>query len=194
MKKIQTVPLTLMILVSLLSLGFFSCTKMNDRQVLIPVAGAQDAILFDQNAELLADQLFLNEALINSMAEISAAKLARKKSKNAGIIALSYQLEKDHQLYLQELETFAEKKHILLPKLDQQLVQQKLAGLAEKNEFEFDKEYCRHQINSHKIAIMLYERQIRETSDIGINNWIEKTLPGLRATLESTELCLKTVG
>ncbi len=198
MKKIQTIPLMLIIFVSLIStLSFFSCTGNYAAVSLSNTFNTskiktEHLVLDDENNS--ADQQFLCEAIINSMVSIHTARLAQEKSTNAQIVALGCLLENEQSVTVAELQHLARQRNLSFKFPSVHLIQEKTALLNDLYGIQFDREFSRQQVITQKMAIMLCEQNMRETSDIGINNWIEKILPSLRHTLESAELCLQSLG
>lgn len=192
MKKIQTIPIILIVLLSIFSLTvFYSCTEKkpnfirNGNNKIVQVELAENAESMERDSE------FLIETAAIKLTDIELGRLACKKSQNAKVIELALAMEAAHQEELQELQILAAHRKIALkPALDEQMHEQ-VAELSAKPASDFDKAFTSLLVSRHKNAIMLFEKRIRETKDIEINNWIDKTLPALRKQLEHSEICEK---
>ena len=196
MKKIQSIPILLIVLLSVFSIVvFFSCTENRTRKVTYTLGtDAQDIarIANQENVESKeSDAEFLSESAANNLMEIKLAQLAQQKSRNEDIIMLGNLMEAEHIKALQEVKTLAAGRHISIPANIDDRTQKQYDDLSGKTTDEFDREYTKLLVNGHKEVIMLFEKRIRETKDIDINNWIEKTLPALRKHLEHSEICEK---
>ncbi len=195
MKRIQTIPILLSILFSAFS--FFvliSCNEnkssagVQNRYAGKPHADAEEAMLNDNKNN---DTQFLIETAALCISEIRLAQMAQQKSSNAAVVRLGSALEQSQSLALQELAVLAASKHIVLPDQEDVMVHQAFEELNTRIANDFDRAFTGTLLRVHSEAIMLFENRIRETTDLDINNWIEKTLPGLRQTLEQAELCEK---
>lgn len=139
------------------------------------------------------DAAFLTEVAEINLTEIKFGQLAQQKSKNTEVKALGKMMEEDHKKTLEELKTLAQNKQVTLPTEISQDMQKKYDDLNAKNLKDFDKEYTDMMVSGHKDAVALFEKTLKDTKDVDINNWIEKTLPGLRMHLEHAEMCLKNL-
>lgn len=198
MKKIQSIPVALIVLASMFSVVvFFSCTGNRIQQTAVKTALSGKDIAHIEQQEFVAsresDAEFLSETAAINLREIKMGQLARQKSTNEEIILLANTMEAEHLKTLQEIEALAAQKNINLPLEVNETIKKHYEQLNVASGVDFDKAYTRLLINGHREAIMLFEKRIRETKDIDINNWIEKTLPSLRKYLEHSEQCEKSV-
>ncbi len=156
------------------------------------VADNKNEERIDNNAKE-KDAAFMTEAAEISLTEIKFGKLAQQKSKNADVKALGKMMEEDHQKALEELKTLAQNKQVTLPAEMSQDMQKKYDDLNAKGMKEFDREYTDMMVSGHEDAVSLFEKTLKDTKDVDMNNWIEKTLPVLRVHLEHSEMCAKNL-
>jgi putative membrane protein len=195
MKKIQSVTLMLSIVFSAFSFSvFLSCSENKMKAGTQSRYSATSHTTTDQDMTAEnnnGDYQFIKETAALCISEIKLAQLAQQKSNNTAVIQLACALENVQTIALQELGDLAEHKQITLSDQNDAFTSSTWQDLNARTAADFDRAFTGTLVKAHSEAIMLFEKRIRETTDLDINNWIEKTLPALRHTLEHAELCEK---
>ncbi|MDB5096205.1 MAG: hypothetical protein JWM80_626 [Cyanobacteria bacterium RYN_339] len=127
-----------------------------------------------------ADLDFMTTAAQAGMAEVAAGQLAQTKAANADVKAFAAQMVTDHTKANQELMDLAAKLKVGLPKqTDKKHAKalEKMKGLAPAA---LDKAYVRAQVEDHKAAVALFEKESKNGKDTDLKAWATATLPTLK--------------
>ena len=159
--------------------------------ILSPFANAADAqrpekkmepsrvmqVLLDDNAKD-----FFETAASANLFEIESSQLALQRATDPALKAFAKRMVQDHEKAGRELKALARKKDVTL---STQLLRRHKAMLDdlrdEKQGPEFDDEYRRKMIASHKEAVSLFDEVATDAKDPDIKAFAAKTLPTLQA-------------
>lgn len=124
---------------------------------------------------------FFETAASSNMLEIEAAKLAEAKANDPRTRAYAEQMTKDHTKAGEELAELARKKGVTLPTQLLRRHEGMLKPLRDKQGAEFDDDYRKVMIASHKEAVSLFDEMAKDAKDPEIKAFAVKTLPKLQA-------------
>lgn len=118
--------------------------------------------------------------------EVMASELAKRKSTSQMVKDLADQLIKDHTKANAELKSVAMKNNITIPETLSDKNQRKFDDLNEETE-DFDREYTKVIVSSHKDAIDMFEKQADKGEIEEIRTWASQRIPTLKQHLEMAE-------
>ena len=136
------------------------------------------------------EQAFVVQAAMTNMAEIQLGHLAAKKAQQASVKKFAQRMVDDHVTAQQGLADAAYGGGIRWPnKLDDkhQQIQQRLSKLSDK---QFDQEYMKAMIDTHRDAEKMLDARVSKGSRPvagKVDQWAAKTLPQVRAHLNEAE-------
>ena len=135
-----------------------------------------------------SDSAFAQKAMLGGMEELDLASMALGKTTNADVLSFATRMQTDHQKANQELVAIAKSEGIQLPKSVKSDVvtpeyiseEQKLKSLTGK---QFDNGYIRQQIDAHRQALALFQKEAQSGKDPRLVAFAKKSLPTLKAHL-----------
>lgn len=133
------------------------------------------------------DLAFIKQATIGGLLEVRSAETALKRTLTAEEQAFARQLVSDHGKANDELASIAKRKGVTPPAGLPADEQEKLGEMAEIKDKDFNEEFLEHQISCHKKAIDLFEDQAEDSKDADLKAFATKTLPTLKAHLETAK-------
>ena len=129
------------------------------------------------------DHNFLVTAAEDGMAEVELGKLAQQKGSSEQVKSFGGQMVTDHGKANDELKTLAGNKGVTLPTSPGKH-QKDIDKLAKKSGADFDRDYARHMVDSHKKAVSLFQKTAKSGNDADVKAFAGKTLPTLQQHLE----------
>lgn len=135
---------------------------------------------------------FIDEAMLQSLGEIEAARLALERTNNEQVRIFARQMIDDHTALNGELERLASNGGYRIAGAGSLTAKARetLANL--KSSRSFDRAYAEHQITSHRQAIDLYRRGTR-LDDFDIGNFSRTTLDKMQHHLVMAEQLAEAV-
>ena len=153
--------------------------------LIVPLTVLQAADSTPLNAD---DAEFAKKATIGGLMEVQSAETAIKRTTlTAEEQSFAKQLISDHKKANDELAAIAKTKGATLPASLPADEQEKLAKMAQIKDKDFNEEFLEHQITCHKKAIDLFEDQADDGKDADLKAFAIKTLPHLKAHLETAK-------
>ncbi len=139
------------------------------------------------SAQQNADQAFMLEAAMGSMAEVELGQLAASKAERAQVKQFAQRMVTDHGKANAELKALAQSKTVTLPTaigaqhkaLEERL--SKLSGAA------FDRAYMEAMVSEHRKAVTSFRTESQSGKDAEVKAWAAKTLPTLEQHLEMAQ-------
>ena len=181
-KIIITAPIVLAILIG-------ACQQKKDvwsnEQGVTDAKAANDSSFTDRSEENDAD--FVVNTIAGNWAEIKMAQLAKNKSGNADIQSAAGKLEEQHMKMITELRAYADKKGIAIPLEETNRDANELADLDQETSQEFDEAWCKQMRQRHEKSIRRFEARGKRTDEQELREWINATLPELKAHLDIIE-------
>lgn len=124
---------------------------------------------------------FFESAASANMLEIETGKLAAARGSDPKIKAYGQMMVKDHSKAATELKALAESKDVTLPTKMLKRHQAMYDGLKEeKTGRDFDNEFRRKMIASHKEAVSLFDQAANKSEDAELKAFAAKMLPKLQ--------------
>jgi putative membrane protein len=141
----------------------------------------------------LADRAFLQKAAQASLAEIEAAQLARQKATRADIREFGQKMERIHGQALEELQSLAKAKGVLLPQVPDETHRELAKRLSGASGEEFDRIYVENAgVADHKAARQLFESGTR-SADGEVSAFAAKVLSHIEHHLAMARQLDKTL-
>lgn len=153
------------------------------------VAEEKNEAKFDAKQE--ADAKFLVNAAEMNLEEIRLGQLAQLKGTLTDTKDLGKMMEDAHRKSLNELTVLAKQKLITIPTTLTDNGQNSYKKLNDKSGSDFDKDYCKMTVDSHKGAVSKVEKASTDSHDPDIRAWAASTLPSLRTHLDHAMTCQK---
>ncbi|MBP2232637.1 putative membrane protein [Azospirillum agricola] len=149
---------------------------------------AQDRLAQSQPAQDHAalsqqDSQFLEKAAVSDQFEIQAGRLAADKAQNADVKAFGQRMAEDHGKTAEAMKALAQRKAATLPTQPDAEHRQKLDRLKSLSGAAFDSAYVQGQIEAHRAAVALFDRQIEQGQDVDLKRFAQQTLPTLQEHL-----------
>jgi putative membrane protein len=124
------------------------------------------------------DKKMMIELAQNNMAEIAAAKLAERQTKNPQVLAFAQKMIDDHTKAGEDLSQLAQSKGVALPTQPDAKHQAMAKKLGNLTGDAFDRQYLAHSgLEDHKETVALLERISKQASDSDLKALADKTLP-----------------
>lgn len=117
---------------------------------------------------------FIDAAMLQSLAEIEAARLALERSANDNIQEFAHRMIEDHTAINHELEQLASSRGYHIASAESLAPKARDTLLNLRSVQSFDQAYAEHQITGHRKAIELYRRGTR-LDDFDIGNFARTT-------------------
>lgn len=133
------------------------------------------------------DRSFAETAALSDQFEIQTAQLAIDKARSADVKTFARQMVEDHGKTSATMKTLAERKTLALPvKLDAEH-QRKVDQLRAQSGEGFDSAYVQGQVEAHRTAVSLFERQVAQGQDADFKQFAQQTLPALKQHLQHVQ-------
>jgi putative membrane protein len=177
------------ILMVAITCSLSSCTNSQRSEDLKNAEENTNTAAFDNESDIIKDTQFLVDAAEINLEEIQLGQLAHAKAIRGDVKELAIMIEEDHTKSQNDLKELAAKKAMTIPTTVSDNGKEAYDKLNNKNENEFDKEYCNMMVKGHKEAITKFERASRDCVDKEIRAWAAGTLPALRKHLDRAITC-----
>ena len=164
-----------------------SCRDKNEKKDSSSAAKEINDKKFNRAKE--KDASFVVDILAASYGEIQMAQLARRRSANKETRDLAGMLESDYTAFIDELKTYAAKKNITIPQLEELEAKNALDSLGKLKNREFDKAWCKYLQDEHKLIISTFETASNDLVDEELKGWVNKMLPTLRMHHDKLMTC-----
>lgn len=175
----------------------YSCDSNPNQQNSTEVAEEVNEDTFEEtgnNNGMEEDSEFLVDAASGGMMEVEAGKLAINKASSPQVKEFGQRMVDEHSQANQKLMELAETKNITLPNSMSDKHQEKVDGLTEASDADFDKEYMNLMDESHMETIEMYEETSENANDTDIKAFATETLPTLRNHHQVAESMKETMG
>jgi putative membrane protein len=135
-----------------------------------------------------ADNVFLENAIQGSYAEVQGSKLAQEKTSDADVKEFAAAMIKDHTAMIEEASALAKSKGYEPPTEPSVMQRTELVALRALSGGAFDTMYVdRIGVASHEATIKQFETASQEAEDADVKAMAQKTLPKLRHHLEMAQ-------
>lgn len=133
------------------------------------------------------DSEFAVEAASGGMMDIRLGELAQQKASSQGVKDFGAMMVGDRAKVNDELKSLAGMKNITLPVAPGEDHMDHIKKLSGKSGKEFDKDYIKLMINEYQENVDDFEKVSTNSKDIDLQAFATKTLPTLRAHLDSAK-------
>lgn len=133
------------------------------------------------------DQQFMSKAAESGLMEVHLARLAQTKAVDPAVKQFGETLARDHEAANQELTKLAQGKNITLPTSMPAKHQEQADKFNRVSDQKFDQEWVKHQVQHHQKDVKEFERQSARSMDSNVKEFVDKTLPTLRAHLATAQ-------
>lgn len=131
------------------------------------------------------DKYFMLCASMMNLAEISAGRLAERRSQHEDVKAFGQRMVKDHTQANSELARLAQKAGLSMPAQADESHAMMIMHLSKLKAEDFDAEYASLMVAEHAKAVALFEAKAKSAKDPDLKAWSEKTLQHLKHHLEA---------
>jgi putative membrane protein len=138
------------------------------------------------------DQSFVMNAAMGGMMEVQAANIALKNSSSDRVKGFASMMVRDHTNANNELKSFASSRGITIP--EDSLMAKNKAHLDAMDKMQgkaFDKHYMDMMLSDHKKDVAEFQKASTSAKDADLKAWASKTLPTLKAHLDSAQAISK---
>jgi putative membrane protein len=127
------------------------------------------------------------------MTEVKLGGIAQEKAMNKRIKDFGEMMTRDHTKAGDELKSLARRKNVTLPDSIGSDHRNKIDNLQKKNGKDFDRAYIDMMVDGHQSTVNDFEKASNNTKDPDVKAWVDKTLPTLRAHLDSAKAIQKAI-
>lgn len=133
------------------------------------------------------DSLFVMKAAAGGLMEVEAGNIAQQNGQSDRVKAFGSMMVNDHGAANQELMSLAQGRGVTLPTALPSDMQQHMEGMRKMKGKAFDNHYMDMMLKDHKKDIADFEKQANSGNDPDLKAWAAKTLPTLKAHLDSAQ-------
>lgn len=134
------------------------------------------------------DSKFAVEAASGGMLEVQLGELAQQKATSQRVKDFGAMMVRDHSKVNDELKSLAGMKNVTLPPAPGEDHMDHIKNLTGKSGKAFDKDYVNLMVDDHEKDIKAFEDASNNAKDADIKAFAAKTLPTLRAHLDSIKV------
>jgi putative membrane protein len=138
------------------------------------------------------DSEFVMKAAAGGMMEVSAGNTAQTNAMNGRVKAFGAMMVSDHSKANSELMSLASAKGITLPAALPANEQKHVDEMSKLKGKDFDNHYMSMMLNDHKKDVAEFEKEASSATDTDLKAWAAKTLPTLKAHLDSAQAISKS--
>jgi len=134
---------------------------------------------------------FLVRVANSGMAEAAITGAAQDNAVYADVKSLAAMLYHDHSALNEQVKALAGQKNVVLPAVMSEEKQKEVDALQKNTGKNFDREFISAMIKNHEAGIELCSNAMLDTKDPEVRSFADKTLPTLRAHLDSAKTIQK---
>lgn len=183
-------------LIACMSLAFFTFQACNDDSSSDAVDSANESNEVKQDSASNTGQTgpvseedseFAVEAASGGMMEVQLGELAQQKASSQRVKDFGAMMVRDHTKANDELKSLAGMKNITLPPAPGEDHMEHIKKLTAKSGKEFDRDYMKMMVDDHQEDVDKFEKCSKDGKDADLKAFASKTLPVLRAHLDSAK-------
>lgn len=137
------------------------------------------------------DSMFMMKAAAGGMMEVSGGNTAQANAASDRVKSFGGMMVTDHTKANNELMALASGKGVTLPSALPADEQKHLDAMSKMKGKEFDSHYMNMMLTDHKKDIADFEKEASSGKDPDLKAWASKTLPTLKAHLDSAQAISK---
>lgn len=130
---------------------------------------------------------FMVEAANGGMMEVQLGQTAQDKGAHERVKAFGAMMVRDHSAANDQMKALATARNVTLPTTLADKTQKHVDDMSKKTGKDFDKDYIGMMVDDHKDDIDKFEKASKNTKDAEVKAFVDKTLPILRAHLDSAK-------
>ena len=170
----------MMLYTILIGVAIFSLGACNDSQAVDSKKLAEEMNEPKSDPTKERDEKFMVQAVEINQEQIMLAKLAQQRSGSEEVKTFARMVEDSHRNGNSALSSLAIRKTIAIPGTTTQKVMDEYNKLNESSVTDFDREYCRMVVDSHKEAVNTFESYTNGKCDPDIQAWAMTMLQEMR--------------
>jgi putative membrane protein len=144
-------------------------------------------------AAMPADHQFVQDVVMDGMAEVELGQLAQQKAASADVKQFAQRMVTDHGKANDELKSVASTKQITLTTSVDAKHKATYDRLAKLSGSAFDSAYMQAMVTGHQQAVQAFRHEATTGRDADIKSWASKTLPTIEDHLKSAQSTSHTV-
>ena len=133
------------------------------------------------------------EAAGGGMMEVTLGQTAQQQAASQRVKDFGSMMVRDHTKANDELKAIANAKNFTLPAMLPEKHQKHVDDLSKKQGNDFDKAYMKMMVNDHEEDVKKFEKAASDATDPAIKDFAARTLPVLRAHLDSARAINKAL-
>lgn len=137
------------------------------------------------------DSTFAMKAAVGGMTEVESGKVAQQNGQSDRVKSYGSMMVNDHTAANQELMSLASNKGLTLPTALPADAQKHVDAMKAMKGKSFDSHYVSMMLSDHKKDVAEFEKESKNGKDADLKAWATKTLPTLRAHLDSIQAISK---
>jgi putative membrane protein len=141
----------------------------------------------DASPAATVDAVFAKEAADAGMAEVRMGRLAEQKAQSVQVRSFGQQMVTDHTKLGNQLAMIAGTEGLTTPSMLDPKDSRALIDLANQDGSAFDHAYLRTEIADHQSALMLFQREAAQGTDLKLKRFASNALPTLREHLQMAQ-------
>lgn len=132
-----------------------------------------------------ADTAFVMKAAVGGMTEVASANVALTNAASDRVKSFANMMIADHSKANNELMTLVSGRGVTLPASLPADKQKHVDAMQAMKGKAFDSHYMSMMVNDHKTTVALFEKEASSGADADLKAWAAKTLPTLKAHIDS---------
>lgn len=137
------------------------------------------------------DSTFVMKAALGGMMEVESGNIAQQNAQGERVKAFGAMMVKDHSAANQELASLATTKGLTVPSALPADKQKHVDAMKDMKGKAFDSHYIGMMTSDHKKTVADFEKEASSGKDADLKAWATKTLPTLKAHLDSVQAISK---
>jgi putative membrane protein len=133
------------------------------------------------------------EAAGGGMMEVTLGQTAQQQAASQRVKDFGSMMVRDHTKANDELKSIAAAKNFTLPAMLPEKHQKHVDDLSKKQGNDFDKAYMKMMVDDHEEDVKKFEKAASDATDPAIKDFAARTLPTLRAHLDSAKAINKAL-
>jgi putative membrane protein len=136
---------------------------------------------------------FLVKAADAGMAEVAMGQKAQSKAVNARVKDFAAMMVHDHSAANDKVKSFASNRNVMLPDSVSDDHKKMAEDLDKKKGKDFDKAYMDDMVKGHEKVVDMFEKANNNVNDTEVKDFINSTLPTIKAHLDSAKAIRKSL-
>ena len=174
--------ISLYLVLALMMSACTNCRNTNRNEQTAKESNEQKEVMNEDQSD------FLVEAATGGMMEVEMSRVAVDRASNPRVKSFAKMMVSEHDVINKELKDLAEKKNVTLPAFLDSAQQKDINELKRKTGRDFDRKYMDRMKDDHEREIRKFEDASENHKNSDVQVFAAKTLPKLRAHLDSVKM------